>query len=68
MKTITVQDKALAGMNITMLAQCFDDLKQAARQGETFTNEQLAELFEKTEKFLDDMTEFFVKMVKEESP
>lgn len=67
-KTVTVADKAIVGVSVTFMAQGFDDLKRKAESGYQFTNEELVDLFAKAQNFLDDLTEFFVTMVKEESP
>lgn len=63
MTKATDQDKALIGMAVNMAAQQFDDLKQSVRGGHTFSADQLATVFEKAEKLMDCLTEYFMAEV-----
>lgn len=67
MTKMNTADKALVGVAVTIAAQRFDDLKQVAHEGRKFSNEELVEIFSKTERLLDGLTEFFVQMVEQES-
>lgn len=59
-------DHALVGMSVTLAAQQFDTLAQAAEEGQVFTNQELQEIFRMAEDLMDGLSEFFVQQLKED--
>jgi hypothetical protein len=66
MAKASIADNALVGLAVTLAAQDFDNLAQAAEKGQVFTNKELHDIFRKFEDLMDGLSEFFIQQVRED--